>query len=332
MAIRTVLTERFGLTWPVVLAPMAFVSGGALARAVTAAGGLGFVGGGYGDRTWLSRELAAAGNDPVGVGFITWSLAKDPDLLALALDHAPRAVSLSFGDIRPFAARVKRQGVPLIAQVQSVEMARAAAGEGVDFIVAQGTEAGGHGAARATLPLVPAIVDAVGGVPVIAAGGIADGRGLAAALMLGAAGVVCGTAFYVAEESLAAPAAKAVAVAVSGAETGRSSVYDVVRGFAWPSPFDIRLVENPFISRWKRDGEGLARDVLTERARYDRALAEGDMSVAAVIVGEGIDMVRSVEPAAGILARMGQGAERLLSGAGALVALAAGTPQGACRL
>lgn len=324
MAIRTVLTERFGLTWPIVLAPMAFVSGGALARAVTAAGGLGFVGGGYGDRDWLARELAAAGNDPVGVGFITWSLARNPDLLALALDHAPRAVFLSFGDVRPFAARVKRRGVPLIAQVQSVEMAKAAAGEGADFIVAQGTEAGGHGAARATLPLVPAVVDAVGGVPVLAAGGIADGRGLAAALMLGAVGVVCGTAFYVAEESLAAPAAKAAAVEAGGGETGRSSVYDTVRGFDWPAPFDIRLVENPFISRWKRDGEGLGRNLLTERARYDRALVESDLSVAAVIVGEAVDLVRAVEPAADILARMGQGAEVLLSGAGALVGQAPG--------
>ena len=117
-------------------------------------------------------------------------------MLDVALARDPKVMFLSFGEIASFAPRIKRAGVPLIAQVQTITQAKAAVSEGADFIVAQGTEAGGHGSIRSTFPLIPAVVDAVGNIPVIAAGGIADGRGLAAALMLGAAGVLCGTAFF----------------------------------------------------------------------------------------------------------------------------------------
>jgi len=149
--------------------------------------------------------LIAAGNTPIGVGFITWSLRKNPDLLNVALGHAPKVMFLSFGELGDFAPKIKKAGIPLIAQVQTLAQARDAVGEGADIIVAQGAEAGGHGSTRSTLPFVPAVVDAVGDIPVVAAGGIADGRGLAAALTLGASGVLCGTAFFASRESLAHP-------------------------------------------------------------------------------------------------------------------------------
>jgi len=179
MSLKTRLTTELNIQHPILLAPMAGVSGGALAAAVTNAGGLGVIGGGYGDKEWLQRELLAAGNAPVGIGFISWALQKCPDLLNVALAREPKAIFLSFGEIRSFAPQIKRAGIPLIAQIQTVAQARAAASEGAEFIVAQGTEAGGHGGTRSTFPLVPAVVDAVGNIPVIAAGGIADGRGLA---------------------------------------------------------------------------------------------------------------------------------------------------------
>ena len=113
--------------------------------------------------------------------------------------------------------------------------ARAVLIAGADIIVAQGTEAGGHGGGRSTLPLVPAVVDMIArsgrDVPVVAAGGIADGRGLAAALMLGADGVLMGTRFYVASEALASSAAKARIVAASGDDTVRTTVFDIARGY-----------------------------------------------------------------------------------------------------
>jgi nitronate monooxygenase len=312
VAITTALTRQLAINAPILLAPMGGVSGGALAAAVTQAGGLGIIGGGYGNREWLSRELDAAGNAEIGVGFITWSLAKDPDLLSIALDRRPRVMFLSFGDLAPFAGPIARAGIPLIAQVQTVADARAAVDLGAQIVVAQGTEAGGHGATRATLPLVPAVVDAIGPVPVVAAGGIADGRGLAAALMLGAAGALCGTAFYASTESLAHPAAKRTAVAASGDHTVRGTVVDVVRGYAWPERWNIRTLENAFSRRWSGDVDGLKRDLERQSKAYAAAQEAGDMDTAAVIIGEAVDLVRASESARDIVQRMTVEAEARL--------------------
>ena len=311
MPIRTALTEVLAIRHPILLAPMAGVSGGSLAAAVTGAGGLGLIGGGYGDRDWLERELRAAGNTRIGVGFITWALERQPALLDLALDHAPAAIFLSFGDCRPFADRVTRSPARLVLQVQTVEQAKAALDAGADILVAQGTEAGGHGGRRATPPLVPAIVDIAGSVPVVAAGGIADGRGLAAALMLGAAGVLCGTAFYASDEALTHPNAKAAAVAGSGDATLRSSVFDLVRGLDWPADWNLRTLRNAFSERWAGAEAGLAGDAV--RRHYAAAVAEGDVATAAVIVGEAVDLVTRREPAAAIVERIAKEAAALLA-------------------
>jgi len=178
MSIRTPLCDLFGVDHPVLLAPMAGVSGGALAAAVSRAGGLGLIGGGYGDADWLEREFDAAGDARIGVGFVTWSLSRQPHLLDLVLDRAPAALMLSFGDFKPFLPRIRDGQTKFIVQVQTLDQAREAVDAGVDAIVAQGTEAGGHGGTRATLPFVPAVADIAKEIPVIAAGGIADGRGL----------------------------------------------------------------------------------------------------------------------------------------------------------
>src|SRR6185295_11375309 len=172
----TELTAMFDLTHPIVLAPMGGISGGRLAAAVSNAGGLGLVGGGYGNPTWLRIELSRVTEDakrPWGVGLITWSI--DRSVLDLALDYRPAAVLLSFGDPRPYAPAIKSARCKLICQVQDMGQALVAREAGADIIVAEGTEAGGHGGVRATLPFVPAVVDAVAPVPVVAAGGIGDG-------------------------------------------------------------------------------------------------------------------------------------------------------------
>ena len=127
---------------------MAGISGGRLAAAVTAAGGLGLIGGGYGDADWLRRESEQADGARAGYGFITWSLARNPELLDDTLAHRPATIMLSFGDLQPFADRVHAAGVPLIAQAQNLDHARQALDAGADIIVAQGGEAGGHGMSR----------------------------------------------------------------------------------------------------------------------------------------------------------------------------------------
>lgn len=173
----TVLNELFGIEHPILLAPMGNVSGGALAAAVSNAGSLGLIGAGYGDAGWLEREFQSAGEARIGVGFITWSLARNPSLLDQALEYKPEAVMFSFGDYTPFLAKVRPAGAKVICQVQTLAQALDAAADGVDLVVAQGTEGGGHGGTRSTLSLVPAVVDAVAPTPVVAAGGIADGPG-----------------------------------------------------------------------------------------------------------------------------------------------------------
>ena len=304
MAIRTPICELLGIEHPLLLAPMAGVSGGALAAAVSRSGGLGLIGGGYGDADWLGREFDAAGDTRVGVGFITWSLARHSNLLELALDRAPAALMLAFGDFRPFVPRIRQTNTKLIVQVQTLGQAREAVAAGVDAIVAQGTEAGGHGGARATLPLVPAIVDISEGIPVIAAGGIADGRGLIAALALGASGVLCGTAFFASDESLASENAKQAALSCSGGDTERSSVFDMARSLDWPAGWKLRTMRNDFTRRWSQNLNGLARDLKKEQIRFQTAHDADDTSIAPVIVGEAADLIYTREPVLRIIDRM----------------------------
>jgi len=235
LAIRTLLTEMFDLQYPIVLAPMGGVAGGRLATAVSNAGGLGLVGGGYGDHDVLKKELSIVReqtNRSWGVGLITWAVERDT--VELALKYNPDVFLLSFGDPREYAKIIKAQNCKLICQVQDEEQAELAMEAGADLIVAQGTEAGGHGAARATLPLVPSIVDRVSPIPVLAAGGIVDGRGLAASIILGAAGVMIGTRFYATDESIGFEQAKECIVSAKGNDVARTTVFDIVRRLNWP--------------------------------------------------------------------------------------------------
>lgn len=304
----TRLTERFGLVHPVLSAPMALAAGGALAAAVTRAGGLGLIGAGYGDAGWIEREFAAAGNMRVGCGFITWSLAKRPELLAQVLAHNPVALMLSFGDPAPFAPAVAEAGVPLICQCQTLDHVRQALAAGAEVVVAQGAEAGGHGQRRGTLPFVPEAADLIARenpeTLLLAAGGIADGRGLAAALMLGADGVLVGTRFWASREALVHPNHQAAALKATGDGTVRSSLPDIAREFDWPKPFDIRTADNAFTRRWAGRDEALKAAIAEEGATYREAFAAGDPDRAAVIFGEAAGLISDVPPAAEILERM----------------------------
>lgn len=304
------ILRQLGLDCPILLAPMAGVSGGRLAAAVSKAGGLGFVGGGYCDPAWVRRELDNAGEAPVGVGFITWKLLQSPGLLDEVLERRPKAIFLSFGDIRPIAAMIRKSGIPLIAQVQTVQDARNAVDHGADIIVAQGSEAGGHGGFRGTLALAPAVRDAIDETPLVAAGGITDGRGIAAAMMLGADAVLCGTAFYATHESLAHPTAKALAVAAHGDHTRHSSVFDAARGIDWPGAWMLRARTNQFHDKWSHVPEGIDA---AEREVFAQAVEAGDPDVIPVIVGEGVDQINAIESAADVFFRLSNAARDLLA-------------------
>jgi nitronate monooxygenase len=314
--IETALTRLLGIEHPILLAPMGSAAGGRLAAAVTHAGGFGLVGSGYASTKAVTQELAEAGNARVGIGFILWALERNPAALDVALEARPAAIMLSFGDPTPFTGRIKEAGCRIICQVQTLAQAKEAADAGADIIIAQGRDAGGHsGTTRGTIGLVPAVVDAVAPIPVVAAGGIADGRGLAAALALGAAGVSMGTRFTATRESLWDPGMKAAALAAGGDQTMQTRVFDIVRGAPWPSIYPGRALRNDFSAEW----HGREDDLAAKQAEVEKtylATSPEDFSKRVVWAGEGVDLVDDIPSAAEIIERIvAQAAATLRQGA-----------------
>jgi len=285
MTLRTTFTDLMRVEHPVALAPMGGSAGGALAAAVSNGGGLGLIGGGRESIDWLEREVSILGGEtdkPWGVGFLTW--AASVATVERSLELGPIAVMLSFGDPALFAELVRMSGAKLIIQVVDLDEARRAVDVGADVIVAQGTESGGHGGSRprATLPFVPAVVDLVSPIPVLAAGGIADGRGLAAALSLGAAG-----------------------------DTERSRVLDIARGAPWPARYPGTSLRNEFLDHWRDRENELEADPEAKKT-FREAVASGDMHAVPVWAGEAIDLITESRSAADIVQTMATSAETAL--------------------
>lgn len=325
-------SQRFGLTTPIALAPMAFAGGGELAAACAKAGALGLVGGSYGDLAWTSREYSLAlellaGDKNVlarlGCGFITWRMERDRSALDWVLDqeNAPAAIMLSFGDPRGVAKAVTARELPLICQVQTLAQVGQAVEAGASVIVAQGGEAGGHGMnardGRGTFTLVPEIADWLAAnapqVQLLAAGGVADGRGLAAALVLGADGALIGSRLWAAEESLAPAAAIERAVASGGDGTVRSVVFDILREKDWPAEYDFRALRNAIHREWEDRIEVLRADPAAAIADYRDGVASGDYDRAHITVGEGTGLIRSGGKASDILRAIDAEARALLA-------------------
>jgi nitronate monooxygenase len=302
------LTDALGIHHPIISAPMAFAAGGELAAAVSRAGGLGLIGGGYGDAQWIDEQFDAAQGERVGIGFITWSAARTPSVVAASLARRPVAVMLSFGDPMTFAADVRAAGAILICQCQNLAHVRTALDADADIVVAQGSEAGGHGADRGTFTLVPEVADMLArtspGTLLVAAGGVADGRGLAAALALGADGVLVGTRLCASVESLVRPLHKRAIVASDGDATLRTHLPDIVRELPWPQEFTARIQRNEFVNRWHGQESELAQQVAVEGPRYLQGLADGDPEQTAVWFGEAAGLIDTIEPAATIIERM----------------------------
>ena len=325
MTLATRLTKRLGLVHPVISAPMAFAAGGRLAAAVSAEGGLGLIGGGYGDADWLEQQFQAAGNQTVGCGFITWSLRSRPQLLDQALAHKPKAIFLSFGNPQSFAEPIKAAGAIFICQVQSLRDANHALDCGADVIVAQGAEAGGHGEKRATFTIVPEIADLIARrAPdslLCAAGGVGDGRGLAAALMLGADGVVVGSRLWASQEANVSPRMHEAALASTGDETIRSQVMDLARRLDWPRRYSARVLKNQFIDRWHGREAELMKVADEEAVKYRKAWADGDPEGCTTFVGEAVGLIHTIQPAGEIIANLVREAELRLKICGSYLQL-----------
>lgn len=313
--LHTRLCDLLGIEHPIISAPMAGSSDAALAAAVSAAGGLGMIGASMESPAWLSEQIANVRRQtdrPFGVGFVTSS----PDtatLMEVALEHRVPVISHAFADASDYIRAAREVGLLTMVQVQSVAQARAAAEAGADVIAAQGMEAGGHtGMVSAVLPLVPAVIDVVGDIPVVAAGGIADGRGLAAVLMLGAEGAWMGTRFVASVESTTQAWGKQQIVRHGADDFVFTRVYDIVRGAPFPEDIGERILRNDFTAEWHGREDEVAERKEELRQRLDAASKAGDTSLARVLAGNSAGLVQSIEPAADIVRRIVAEAAALL--------------------
>jgi nitronate monooxygenase len=310
---RSFLTETWQLRVPVIGAPMSPQAGGRLAAAISLAGGLGMIGVAANQSpaalTEDANECRALGAR-FGIGLMTWAVERRPELLDAAIAARPFAITLSFGDAAPYAARIRDAGIELLCQVQDSESALVAERAGASMLVAQGTEAGGHTGTVGTLPLLQIVLDAVE-VPVVAAGGIATGRGLAAVLAAGAAGAWIGTRFLVAEEARNSARARERLARASETDTVLTATFDTVQGIPWPARFRGRALKNTFTDAWHGREAALANDE-TARQQFDAARRAEDYEIAHLYAGQAVALARRVEPASAIVADIAQEAERLL--------------------
>ena len=297
------LTERFGLSVPVVGAPMANVSGGRLTAAISAAGGLGMLGAGSAvTADWIRTEgaIAAESGKPYGIGLMAWSVQERPEHLEAVLELKPALVSLSFGDYTPYVGTLQAAGIVVATQAGTVADARAAIDAGVDVIVARGAEAGGHGRnAVATLPLLQAILDLTD-LPVLAGGGISGARGLAAVMAAGAAGGWIGTAFITCVEAQTKESARQAIIAADETATVYGTVFDAASRAGWPDEFGGRALRNAYFDNWEGREDELKSDD-TGHADYVDGSKTADPARASIYAGQGVGALTGQPTAAEVV-------------------------------
>lgn len=312
--IATALTDLLEVTVPLINAPMTPQAGGRLARAVSTAGAFGMVGIEETDTEEEIAEQVAIMRDgpavPFGIGLVAWVIEQHPELLDIAIAARPNLISISFGDPAPYVPRLHQEGILVASQVQSRRWAAVALEAGVDVVVAQGGEAGGHTGSVGTLPLLQIVLEMTER-PVVAAGGIASGRGFAAVLAAGAAGAWIGTPFLLADEARNSARARDRIMRSDETETLYTSVYDRLQGKSWPDEFGARAIRNAFGARWTGKEATLAED-REARAAFERAKLAEDYDIAHVYAGQSVGLLDSVRPAAAIIADIESQARDLL--------------------
>jgi NAD(P)H-dependent flavin oxidoreductase YrpB (nitropropane dioxygenase family) len=314
--IHTPVCDLLRIRHPVVLGGMATGTSVPLVAAVSNAGGLGTLGMGRTPAEQIPKDIAAireATKGPFGVNFLLF-LTREPALDA-ALDARPPVFAAAWAradqDLRALFARAHEAGSQVMYMAGTVREARRAKAAGADVIVAQGTEGGGHVGWMASMAILPMIVDAVGPTPVLAAGGIADGRGLAAALALGAQGALLGTRFLATKESPLHPNFKQALLDSDGHDTVLTEIPDIARATVWPGAM-ARSRRNAFIERWMgREWELRARQPEVAAA-LQRALETGDADNMSLLIGQDAGLIQDIPPAGEIVERIVVEAEALL--------------------
>ena len=306
--LQTPVCHLLGIQIPIFQAGMSTYTTPELVAAVSNAGGLGIIGGLFRDADELRDEILKVRqltSRPFGVNHVVSQL--DSGAIDVTLELRVPVLSLAWGKADEIVRRAHDAGMKVIHQVNTPEEAGRAASDGADVIVAQGAEGGGHVGAMSTLPLVPQVIDVVNGVPVLAAGGIADGRGLAAVLMLGAQGVLVGTRFLATPEARGRGHSKDVILNALGSQTVASKFFDDVLGLRWPGAL-VRSIRNPLLDRWAQRQQDWALAAEQIRPSLEAALAAGDF----VIAGESAGLIHDIVPAGELVARIAREAEALL--------------------
>ncbi|CEP68365.1 2-nitropropane dioxygenase, NPD [Moorella glycerini] len=311
--LRTPLCDLLGITYPIIQGGMAWVATGELAAAVSKAGGLGIIGAGNAPPETVRQEIHKVRertDNPFGVNIYYMSPYVE-ELIDLVCAEKVPVVTTGAGNPGKHLPKLKAAGVKVIPVVASVALAKRLERLGVDALVAEGMECGGHIGEIATMPLVPQIVDAVH-IPVIAAGGIADGRGLAAVLALGAAGVQMGTRFICAEECTVHPNYKEAILKAGDRDA-------VVTGM--PGHY-VRVLKNKLTRQFE---ELAARGASWEEmdrlgtGKLRAAVVEGDVEYGSLMAGQSAALVREIKPAAAIIEEIMAEAEAIISRLGKLV-------------
>ena len=316
--IKTPLCDRLGIEYPIVLGGMGSGTTPELVSAVSEAGGLGTLGmnaRAAEDAAPLMAKVRQGTGKPFGVNFLLFNL--DEAAFAATLAERPPVVAFAWAkpeqNLREYFQRAHDAGALVMYQTGSVPEARLALEAGAEVLIAQGAEGGGHVGLMGTLPLVPMMVDAVSPAPVLAAGGIADGRGLVAALALGAQGVLLGTRFLATPESPLHENFKAAILASDGHNTELTNIPDIGRGQLWPGAM-ARVIRNRFIRRWSGQDSALR----AAQAEITRSLAEarksGDVEEGLLMAGQDAGLIHDIVPAGEIVRRIAGEAEKVLSG------------------
>ena len=326
--LRTRLCDLLGIEIPIICAPMGpSITSPELAATVSNAGGLGIISFGANPPDLLRQEIRRVRDltdRPFGVNFILQFPVEES--VTVCLEERVPVLSFFWGDPSPYVERAHTAGCKVLDQVGSVQAAQRSAQVGVDAIIAQGFEAGGHVAGKVTtLALVPRVVDAVAPTPVIAAGGIADARGLVAALALGAEGVVLGTRLLATPEAYAHPVYKQKVLDATEEETVHTTLF----GGLWPNA-PHRALRTAFVEEWlprePRGGEqrpdepvigettfaGQRMPVQRFFAAPPTADTAGDIESMALLAGQSVGLVREIRPAAEIVRELVEGASRII--------------------
>jgi NAD(P)H-dependent flavin oxidoreductase YrpB (nitropropane dioxygenase family) len=315
--IRTPVCDLLDIEHPIALGGMGSAASPALVAAVSRAGGLGAMGCHYMSPEQIRTATDATRRDtnkPFGLNFLVFDTREDS--FAAALDLRPAVMQFAWPrpdqDIKSFIDRAHEAGCKVTFMAGNVPDAVRAAEAGSDIIIAQGTEGGGHVGWMASMPLIPMMVDAVAPIPVLAAGGFADGRGLAAALSLGADGILLGTRFLASVESPLHPNYKQAIVDSDGHDTQLSEIPDLAAGLVWPGAM-TRSRRNRFIERWAGREWALRQQRAEALAGLRAARESGDVDEGPLSMGQDAGLIRDIPPAAEIVSRIARDAEEILA-------------------